>query len=344
MKTLRHVLLSAHLLLTGLLLGSSANAGVNVSLNLGYFPELAPVPGYPVYYAPRVSANFFFYDGAYWLFEDDRWFTSDWYDGPWDYVDPFYVPAFVLRVPVRYYHVPPPWFRGGYYDAPPRWGHYWGSHWSQRRYGWDHWDHHRPPAPAPLPYYQRNYHGDRYPWGARQQELHRQHYREPRQRQREQANRDHGERRDFRERDAHQDRRNDNHNDYRNRQRDTERHQAGRREERRELHRASQFPRQPESRPDHRFNPEQRQRVNQEQHQRTNHEQRQRNYQEQHQRARQEQRQPDRQQRDQRPSRQHDQSGWQARQADAGQWRGNRPDRERQERPRHDNRGRDQQR
>jgi hypothetical protein len=172
MKSLRHLLATPALVVCLLMSGGSVNAGVGVSVNLhlGHYPELVPIPDYPVYYAPHVAANFFFYDGAYWLFEEGHWFTSHWYDGPWHYVDPFYVPAFILRIPVRYYRVPPPWFRGWYFDAPPRWGHHWGPHWSQRRYGWDQWDRHRAPKPAPLPHYQRDYRGDHYPRGDRQQE------------------------------------------------------------------------------------------------------------------------------------------------------------------------------
>ena len=36
---------------------------VSIGINLPLFPELVPVPGYPVYYAPRLAANYFFYDG-----------------------------------------------------------------------------------------------------------------------------------------------------------------------------------------------------------------------------------------------------------------------------------------
>lgn len=31
------------------------------------YPDLVQVPGYPVYYAPRVNENLFFYDGQYWV-------------------------------------------------------------------------------------------------------------------------------------------------------------------------------------------------------------------------------------------------------------------------------------
>ena len=38
---------------------------VSIGINLPSFPSLVVVPGYPVYYAPRVDANLFFYDGVY---------------------------------------------------------------------------------------------------------------------------------------------------------------------------------------------------------------------------------------------------------------------------------------
>lgn len=67
---------------------------------------LIEVPGYPVYYAPDLDANLFFYDGVYWVYSQDGWYASSWYDGPWDLIEPEYVPYFVLRVPVRYYRRP----------------------------------------------------------------------------------------------------------------------------------------------------------------------------------------------------------------------------------------------
>ena len=33
---------------------------VSIGINLPLYPELVPVPGYPVYYAPRMEANYFF--------------------------------------------------------------------------------------------------------------------------------------------------------------------------------------------------------------------------------------------------------------------------------------------
>ncbi|MDO8596696.1 MAG: hypothetical protein Q7R45_08730 [Sulfuricaulis sp.] len=151
--------------------------GVNIGINLPLYPELVPVPGYPVYYAPRLNSNYFFYDGAYWVYERDNWYASSWYNGPWGLVAPEVVPLYVLRIPVRYYRDPPAYFRGWRAEAPPRWGNHWGNEWEQRRRGWDKWNRSSVPAPAPLPVYQRKYSGDRYPRVEQQHALHGQNYR-----------------------------------------------------------------------------------------------------------------------------------------------------------------------
>ncbi|MGH8746615.1 MAG: hypothetical protein ACREUK_08990, partial [Burkholderiales bacterium] len=114
----------------------------------------------------------------YWVFQDDRWYASTWYNGPWSTVDPYSVPPYVLRIPVRYYRHPPEYFHGWRRDAAPRWGEHWGHEWSERRSGWDRWDHKAAPRPAPLPRYQRNYSGERYPRAQqRQRELETRNYR-----------------------------------------------------------------------------------------------------------------------------------------------------------------------
>ena len=73
--------------------------GVSIGINLPLYPELVPVPGYPVYYAPRLNSNYFFYDGMYWVYQGDNWYASSWYNGPWGLVGPEFVPLFVLRSP-----------------------------------------------------------------------------------------------------------------------------------------------------------------------------------------------------------------------------------------------------
>ena len=150
---------------------------VNIGINVPVYPELVPVPGYPVYYAPQLNSNYFFYDGMYWVYQRDNWYASTWYNGPWELVSPDAVPLFILRVPVRYYREAPAYFRGWASDAPPRWGDHWGNEWEKRRGGWDNWNRSAVPAPAPLPVYQRQYSGNRYPRVAQQQVLQSQNYR-----------------------------------------------------------------------------------------------------------------------------------------------------------------------
>lgn len=161
-----------------MLLGTCAPAGAQVSIGIsvGAYPDLVAVPGYPVYYAPRLDSNLFFYDGLYWVYAQDSWYASSWYDGPWDAVAPEWVPFFVLRVPVRYYRQPPPYFGGWASEAPPHWGEHWGRSWEERRSGWDRWDRASAPAPAPLPTYQRAYSGERYPRVDQQLALQNQNY------------------------------------------------------------------------------------------------------------------------------------------------------------------------
>ena len=149
---------------------------LQIGINLPLYPRLVRVPGYPVYYSPDMDFNYFFYDGLYWVYQDDYWYASSWYNGPWDRYEPEYVPLFVLRVPVRYYRHPPVYFSGWQRDAPPRWGEHWGNQWEQRHNGWDKWDRKSIPAPAPLPTYQRQYTGDRYPKAEQQKVLQSKHY------------------------------------------------------------------------------------------------------------------------------------------------------------------------
>jgi hypothetical protein len=150
---------------------------VSIGFNVPTYPTLVAVPGYPVYYAPQLNSNYFFYDGMYWVYERDNWYASSWYNGPWSVVGPEAVPAFVLRIPVRYYRQPPIYFRGWRADAPPRWGEHWGGAWEQRRRGWDNWNRRAVPPRAALPVYQRGYAGNRYPRADQQRVIHEQNYR-----------------------------------------------------------------------------------------------------------------------------------------------------------------------
>jgi len=151
--------------------------GEGIHLSIGAYPQLVPIPGYPVYYAPDLGRNYFFYDGLYWVYHHDRWFASDWYDGPWEVVDAFDVPLFILRIPVRYYADPPPYFHAWDRDRAPRWHEYWGRDWADAHRGWDRFDRRDVPPLAPLPDYQRRYQGDRYPSRGERDDLRSEHYR-----------------------------------------------------------------------------------------------------------------------------------------------------------------------
>ena len=151
--------------------------GVSIGINLPVYPQLVRVPGYPVYYAPQMNSNYFFYDGLYWVYQGDNWYASSWYNGPWGLVSPQVVPLYVLRVPVRYYRQPPVYFRAWRGDAPPRWDEHWGNAWTQSHSGWNNWNRNAVPAPAPLPTYQRQYSGNTYPHAEQQQVLQSRNYR-----------------------------------------------------------------------------------------------------------------------------------------------------------------------
>jgi hypothetical protein len=151
--------------------------GLSIGINMPSYPELRPMPDYPVYYAPRGNVNLFFYDGMYWAYQRDNWYASSWYNGPWSLVGPEAVPMYVLRIPVRYYRHPPSAWAGWQRDAPPRWGDRWGHDWEQHHQGWDRWDRNTAQTRAPLPVYQRQYSGNRYPKAEQQQVLLRDKYR-----------------------------------------------------------------------------------------------------------------------------------------------------------------------
>ena len=157
-----------------------ATPNLSIGINLPAYPHLVLIPGYPVYYTPGLQVNYFFYDGYYWVFQDGNWYASSWYNGPWAYVEPLYVPVFILRIPVRYYPHPPAFFHGWRQDAPPHWGEHWGHSWEQHRSGWDHWDRRAAPPPAPLPEYQQRYPRDLYPHQLeRQRQLEQRYYQPP---------------------------------------------------------------------------------------------------------------------------------------------------------------------
>jgi hypothetical protein len=127
---MRQLVLAA-LIVSALAAPAYAQVQVNVGIQLPGPPTLAVIPGAPVYYAPSAPANVFFYGSQYWLFHGSGWYAGPTWSGPWVVVEPVYVPVPILRVPVRYYHVPPPHWKGWRRDGPPRWDGHWGREWRE---------------------------------------------------------------------------------------------------------------------------------------------------------------------------------------------------------------------
>ena len=104
--------------------GDSFSVGVRIeSVNLGIFvgdpPAMVSIPGTPVYHAPSVPHNYFYYRWQYYLFHQGAWFVAANCNGPWTVIALDHVPKPILAVPVTYYKVPqghwkksvgpPPW-------------------------------------------------------------------------------------------------------------------------------------------------------------------------------------------------------------------------------------------
>jgi hypothetical protein len=106
--------------------GASATASdLKINIDLGgppivltAPPQLVVVPGTPVYYAPDVSANLFFYKGRYYTLASGVWSMAPAYSGPWAVIQIGQVPPPVLAVPVEYYKIPPGQLKK---KGPPPW-------------------------------------------------------------------------------------------------------------------------------------------------------------------------------------------------------------------------------
>ena len=110
-----------------------ATVGVSIGINLPGPPPLVPIPGTVIMYAPATPANYFYFVDQYWVFTHGRWHTSSGFNGPWVIVAPAYVPRPLLRVPVRYFRLPPREWRRWRPEAPPHWQPTWGRRWAEHR-------------------------------------------------------------------------------------------------------------------------------------------------------------------------------------------------------------------
>ena len=122
--------------LAGVPLTAQAAVNVNIGIDLPGPPRLVAVPTSPVMYAPAVQSNYFFFDGRYWVFTHGAWYRARGFNGPWVGVAPRFVPAPILNVPVRYYHVRPREWRHARHDGPPPWAHAWGRRGHGARGDW----------------------------------------------------------------------------------------------------------------------------------------------------------------------------------------------------------------
>jgi len=86
-------------------------------------PRLALVPRLPVYYAPSLPYNFFYYDGRYFTYDDGGWSWAVSSRGPWIAIELGRVPQPILSVPVAYYKAPPGHWKKHRQGPPP-----WASH------------------------------------------------------------------------------------------------------------------------------------------------------------------------------------------------------------------------
>ena len=121
-------------LAAGVLAAPARGADVHIGINIGVPPPPPPVaveappplvvvPRTPVYYAPELPYNYFYYGGLYYTFHDGNWFHAASYAGPWTFVAIERLPRPILAVPVTYYkvkpghwkeHGPPPWAGHGH--------------------------------------------------------------------------------------------------------------------------------------------------------------------------------------------------------------------------------------
>ena len=92
------------------------SAEVNVHVGIGLplpivlipaAPAVVCIPDTPVYYAPDVGIDIFFYSGHWYRPYRGYWYRATYYNGPWAYLPPQRVPAVLVHLPANNYNVPP---------------------------------------------------------------------------------------------------------------------------------------------------------------------------------------------------------------------------------------------
>jgi len=100
--------------LPGNALSHDADFGVSIGIGLppppvAFIPPpaLQVIPGTPVYYAPEINRQLYFYSGNWYRLYNGYWYRAAYNNGPWTYLAPPGVPAVFNRFSPRYYVNPP---------------------------------------------------------------------------------------------------------------------------------------------------------------------------------------------------------------------------------------------
>ncbi len=103
----------------------SAHADFTVQIQTPFVRFAEPPPLIEVEPGIQVVQGFneevFYIDGYYWVRRQGRWFRSSQWDGSWAYVQPSFLPRFVVSAP-----------RGYYRHWEPRYSYSRGNHWGHR--------------------------------------------------------------------------------------------------------------------------------------------------------------------------------------------------------------------
>jgi hypothetical protein len=106
------VKLAATLAVIGAFLAAPAFAEMNVNIGIGIpigpapvvvyqaAPEVVVIPGSPVYYAPGLNVDVFFYGGYWWAPNGGLWFRANTYNGPWTGIRK--PPVYITNMPRDY--------------------------------------------------------------------------------------------------------------------------------------------------------------------------------------------------------------------------------------------------
>jgi hypothetical protein len=103
--------------------------GAPPPVEFGGPPELVPIPGRYVYFAPDIDTDFFFYHGQWYRPHKGRWFRSEHYTGPWEHVRE--VPPALTDLPGDYRTTTPGYYRVPYGELRNNW-----ERWEREKY-WD---------------------------------------------------------------------------------------------------------------------------------------------------------------------------------------------------------------